>query len=308
MKKKIVVEHFTNTRCIICASRNPGFYNALSQRQDIIHIAYHPSSPYSNCLFNTQNRGENDARTRHYDLYGGTPSYTVNGEFKTSAQVQSSTVYNEFDNQVSPLKISMAMALFSADSIRLQIDISAVANHNFNTLTLYAPMIEDSVFYDAPNGEKIHHDVFRKSFTGESTLSFKMPKLGEPSFKFSKSIAKNAIWMLPRLSAVAIIADVDKKTLQVEQSALLNMSTTSSLDFDREELFFTLYPNPVSSIISVILKEKTIENNFSIYNHLGQVIANGDIKGIETTVDVSGLANGLYILKIGKFSQKFLKQ
>jgi hypothetical protein len=28
--KKIIVEHFTNTKCSVCASRNPGFHTNLN--------------------------------------------------------------------------------------------------------------------------------------------------------------------------------------------------------------------------------------------------------------------------------------
>ena len=30
--KKVIVEHFTNTLCSVCASRNPGFYSNLNNQ------------------------------------------------------------------------------------------------------------------------------------------------------------------------------------------------------------------------------------------------------------------------------------
>jgi hypothetical protein len=45
--KKIIVEHFTNTKCSICASRNPGFHTNLSANPTVQSISIHPSSPYS---------------------------------------------------------------------------------------------------------------------------------------------------------------------------------------------------------------------------------------------------------------------
>ena len=67
--KQVVIEHFTNTKCSICASRNPGFYSVLANYPQVIHIAYHPSAPYQNCYFNLQNKPENDARTNYYNTY-----------------------------------------------------------------------------------------------------------------------------------------------------------------------------------------------------------------------------------------------
>ncbi|MBK9735206.1 MAG: hypothetical protein IPO92_09670 [Saprospiraceae bacterium] len=174
--KKILVEHFTNTKCSICASRNPGFYSALAQNPDVLHIAYHPSSPYNTCLFSTQNKAENDARTKYYDLFGGTPTFTINGIEKSSSEVQSSNIYNAFKNQTSPLSVKMNLFPAGSDSIGVTVVITSVAEHSLTNLTLYVALTEDSVFYNAPNGEKVHYDVFRKSFTGDNPSAFIAPK------------------------------------------------------------------------------------------------------------------------------------
>jgi len=77
VQKNVVVEHFTNTRCGICASRNPGFFTNLNNNPDVIHLAIHPSSPYSSCVFNQHNSVDNDDRTNYYGIYGGTPRLVV---------------------------------------------------------------------------------------------------------------------------------------------------------------------------------------------------------------------------------------
>nr|MBK9652878.1 hypothetical protein [Bacteroidota bacterium] len=71
--KTVLVEHFTNTWCSICASKNPAMYQTLSNYPQVLHIAFHPSSPYPGCVFNVQNMAENDARANYYNAYGGTP-------------------------------------------------------------------------------------------------------------------------------------------------------------------------------------------------------------------------------------------
>jgi hypothetical protein len=53
--KKTIVEHFTNTKCSICASRNPGFHTNLNANPAIQSISIHPSSPYSTCFLSQQN-------------------------------------------------------------------------------------------------------------------------------------------------------------------------------------------------------------------------------------------------------------
>ena len=80
VEQKVIIEHFTNTRCGICASRNPAFYQTLAYYPQALHIAYHPSSPYSSCAFNMHNSSENDQRTYFYNIYGGTPRAVIQGE------------------------------------------------------------------------------------------------------------------------------------------------------------------------------------------------------------------------------------
>ena len=97
----VVVEHFTNTRCGICASRNPGLFNNLAANPKILHIAVHPSSPYSTCLLNQHNKVENDARTNFYGIYGGTPRIVINGTVMNGS-FTSSTLFDTFKTKTSP--------------------------------------------------------------------------------------------------------------------------------------------------------------------------------------------------------------
>ena len=77
--KKVIVEHFTNTVCSVCASKNPGFYTNLKNQQGVIHLAVHPSSPYTSCILSKHNVSENDARTNYYGVYGATPRLAIQG-------------------------------------------------------------------------------------------------------------------------------------------------------------------------------------------------------------------------------------
>src|SRR5580765_1346486 len=74
-----VVEHFTNTFCSVCASRNPGFYSNLAAFPDVLHISIYPSAPYPACPFNQMNKAEQDARANYYGVLGATPRLVING-------------------------------------------------------------------------------------------------------------------------------------------------------------------------------------------------------------------------------------
>ncbi|MFZ1750066.1 MAG: hypothetical protein WAU01_07740, partial [Saprospiraceae bacterium] len=228
--KKIVVEHFTNTRCSVCAFRNPGFYAALPKSDNILHISYHPSSPYSTCLFNTQNRAENDARAYHYDVFGGTPVFVINGEPRTGSDVQNVSVYNPFAGNMSVFKVETSLQSNHPDSITVISRIEAMDTHTFTDISIYLPLAEDTVFYNAPNGENIHRDVFRQSFSGSEPIIVKAPIISGSPLIVKRTIPLKSIWDISRLYAMSIVQSVsgNKPVLQTSKSPLLSKDSISS--------------------------------------------------------------------------------
>ena len=159
--QNIVVEHFTNTRCGICANRNPGFYSNLENHPDVFHISFHPSSPYSNCVLNNHNTAENDARTNFYNNYGSTPKFVVQGDKITGAtDVSKPALFTPYDGMMSPIELKIKQHI-SVDSIHSDVVVKTVASHSLGTVKLFVAVAEDTVFYNAPNGENEHYDVFR---------------------------------------------------------------------------------------------------------------------------------------------------
>ncbi|HTN16524.1 MAG TPA: hypothetical protein VL092_02510, partial [Chitinophagaceae bacterium] len=68
-----VVTHFTNTKCSVCASRNPGFHKNTAAHAEVTLLSVHPSSPYAACVLSKQNTVDNDALTKKWGVYGATP-------------------------------------------------------------------------------------------------------------------------------------------------------------------------------------------------------------------------------------------
>ncbi len=305
VKKSIIVEHFTNSRCSVCASRNPGFYTALAKKSDVIHIAYHPSSPYSTCLFSTQNKVENDARTNFYGVYGGTPTFSINGDIKSSSDVQNVAIYNSYDNQTSPLSIVVSLSPVGNDSIGVSVSVRAESQHNLTNLQLYVPMAEDTVFYNSPNGEKQHYDVFRKSFNGTNPITFVAPKLGAPDYIYKSKVAKNALWSLKRLSALAIISDSDLSVVQAAQSTLFNPNIVSTTSEEGQvQVQISVFPNPTSHTLHVNVDNLLIGGQYYIYNTQGVTVQSGTISSSQLKIDVAQFAKGTYILTVSHKDQK----
>jgi hypothetical protein len=112
-----IVNHFTNSRCGVCANRNPGFYTNLRQQTNTLHIAFHPSSPYSTCVFSIENPSENDDRTNFYGIYGGTPRLVINGNVIPAAQNYAlSAMFTPYQGLTSPF--AARRLLFASRSAR----------------------------------------------------------------------------------------------------------------------------------------------------------------------------------------------
>lgn len=63
----------------------------------------------------------------------------------------------------------------------------------------------------------------------------------------------------------------------------------------------TVYPNPTSGIINIKIAS---ENEYAIYNALGEVIINGRLSSGVNQVDLQSYSNGIYFIKIGTHEMK----
>ena len=70
------------------------------------------------------------------------------------------------------------------------------------------------------------------------------------------------------------------------------------LTFDDEISTFIIYPNPVSSLLTLKLSSSiTIESTIQIINLFGQVVYFEKINDEETQIDISRLPKGIYVMK-----------
>lgn len=78
-----------------------------------------------------------------------------------------------------------------------------------------------------------------------------------------------------------------------------NNPTWVGINESESKIDFSIYPNPVSSILNGVLKEGKISNfNLSIYNQLGQCLITKMIDGNRFEFNANDLPNGLYFGKI----------
>lgn len=296
--RKVLVEHFTNTRCGICGSKNPGLYDNLNQHPDILHLAYHPSRPYASCVLNQSNPAENDDRTKFYGIFGGTPRVVVQGQVRSSgADFKDASIFSGEQGQQTPIAVRVTQGA-STDSLRGTIYIRTAAENDLKDLNLFIVAVEDTIFYDAPNGEKEHKDVFRKVLYDEKLI------LGQNGDSVTVSVASGFSneWNKDRMYIMALVQHSDKYIEQVGRSKMVTGDILSAQELLHQEVF--LYPNPTSGRISI--KGLTGPAALRLYDLQGKVVFESQYFGHEH-LDLGNVHSGIYFLRVNQSESTFVR-
>jgi hypothetical protein len=296
--QKIVVEHFTNTVCSVCANRNPGFFTNLNSQTGIIHLAVHPSSPYSSCLLNQHNITENDARTTYYGIYGSTPRLVIQGAaVPASANYSSASIFTPYQSQTSPASLRIVQTKFGNDSIRSQIIVKTEATNSLGTLSLFVALAEDTIFYSSPNGETEHYDVFRKAITSTSGMSINLPANVGDSAVYTFTSLANSAWVFSRIYTMAILQDSSSKTVVQAEAVLANSNTlTTGIDNSNfSDMASTVFYAANAKALTILQTNSTSSTNLVIYDNFGRIVANEAILSDRAVIDVSNLPAAVYI-------------
>lgn len=307
--KKILVEHFTNSHCSICASRNPGLYTAIAQYSEVLHIAYHLSSPYAGCLINQHNKTENDNRTNAYNIYGGTPRLVIQGNvLPANANYGNTMLYQNEQNKMSSFAVTATITKAANNTADVTIVIKKVDTSTLTSLTLYAAITEDTLFYNAPNGENKHYDVFRKSVWGDPKTITAPVNIGDSIIE-TQNISINQVWITNRTTVTAIIQDAGMQVVQAARSNKLDnplsVSNAAAL------LPVTISPNPTTGILKIDgLQQGMADVAITTIN--GSIVYNNSINSNHSTINVEQFSPGIYFISVQQNGYnthiKFIKQ
>lgn len=295
VNRTVVVEHFTNTRCSVCASRNPGFYNNLANQQNVLHVAFHPSSPYSSCVISQSNTSENDGRAVYNGVYGGTPTLVIQGvPISAGMNYSSAAIFSPYLNQTSPVSIQSSL-IIDNDSASVRVVVNTVAENTLGNLQLYAALTEDTLEYAAPNGENRHYDVFRKALSGNSGQMITLPALGD-SLIFTYKTALQGIWNINQLSALVILQESSNRSVVQSQRSAGVVDITTQVSPIAESL--KIFPNPAQNILYL----EGIENDNSqveIISLTGQTLK---VVSLFNTnhVNIEDLPKGMYFIRLSQ--------
>ncbi|MCG9879464.1 MAG: T9SS type A sorting domain-containing protein [Bacteroidia bacterium] len=306
--RKILVEHFTNTFCSVCANRNPGFFANVAAQQDVLQISIHPSAPYSQCFFNRQNKSENDARAQYLGVFGSTPRIVINGNpISASTNYGSSAIFDPYKNQTSDFEVRVS-GMFVGDSVEVTTIIKAVAINMMGTANVFVALANETVNYAANNGEQTHRNVFRKSVYSAGGLAVNLPTMAGDSLVLTSKVFRESFWGSTDLYALAVINNASNKSLiQAEKSAHFGMLSGIELPYFSG---LKVYPNPAQDALHIEDLKYTFQE-YKIYSMQGVLVQQGKILQLNQ-ISLNGLNQGVYFLALNNeeqiFKVKFIKQ
>ena len=307
-KQYVMIEHFTNTKCPTCASKNPAFYNLINQYpDDIHHISIHPPIPYNTCGLYLANTTENSARANFYGIFG-TPSIAINGTLQPiSTPMLTQVTLQEYLGLTSPLGLEVS------ETGPANARVATVTAHSLSALpagtyNLYAAVVEKTVNFNGGNGEQVHYDVFRKMLSNISGNAFSPAAAGQSvQLSFNYSIDSN--WVADEIYVLAWVQNATTKEI-LNSGTRFDPLIVSTGEAKPEQV--RVLPNPVSEIAYVQIGEDRAEL-VEVFSINGSRVA-ANFENEETgvvTIPAASYSPGIYFIKItgktGVYTAKMVK-
>lgn len=293
-KKYVLIEHFTNTRCGICGSQNPSFFNTINveSNKDIHHISIHPSIPYSTCVFYQANTIEQDARATFYNL-PGTPRASLNGASLVGVSGITASTITEATTGTSPLQVVVTET--TGNTRTAAIKLKTAGTIPSGSYKLYAAIVERKVSYSAPNGEATHHNVFRKHLINGQDVTL-AANGSEVSVNANYTI--DAAWK----TEVYVVAYVQNTSTKAILNSGTRFDVTSSISEPSIEEQVSIAPNPTQSKVTVNIQHKANASEIlemTISNVAGQIVETiRNFKSNNLEIGLNQHPKGIYFLKI----------
>ncbi len=291
----LTLELFTNTPCPICASQNPGLFNRLQNVEGEYHlISFYPGRPYNTCIFYQANISENNTRYQHYtgDIFGS-PTVALNGvDFRSSSGV-TTNLLNQLTGSTSWLHIGVTETPGTTRTV--DIALLDAAGGSMTTGRLFAVIVEKEIMYNAPNGETLHHNVFRRFLTPATGDDVDM-STGSAELSYQYTVESG--WNASETYVIAWLSDPATKEI-INSGTRFDPEFTTSIDPIQTIFPLSIYPNPASSEIQFSLPSGVTTNLVQVYDQQGRLVRTSLVSpGTEIRLSVYDLPGGRYIARI----------
>lgn len=296
--KLVLVEHFTQASCAPCASQNPALdalITSASNIDKVVHIAYHTSWPGNDPMydFNVTN-GLGNARVDYYDV-SGVPNCVIAGNQNQGLPsiVTQTAIDTEYARPGLFNITGTAIVDMSTNIMDVNIDFEAYASFSNGTIKGHVVLVEEVNYTSAPgtNGETYFPDVMRRMFPSEDGTNLNNPGLGDivpVDFTYTIQSPINAY----NTKLICFVQnDMDKEIYMANMIEVQVINSTEEISADK----VNIYPNPSAGLFKIT---NVANSSITVYNTLGEVVAEISNANSNAVIDLSGYANGAYLVKI----------
>jgi thiol-disulfide isomerase/thioredoxin len=307
VQKFVLIEHFSNTWCPICAGRNPDFYATIQKYSKNVHqISIHPPYPYSGCPLYQYNKAENQEKANMYNIQG-TPAVVLNGgsTLGGSPLLTEDALKKEIA-KTSPLSVLVSES--GAGSSRSAL-VTLKPNGNISgDLRLVAIIVERNVKFTASNGELDHFNVMRKYLTPVSGQKISITDATEKKYVFN---FKDSVGWKPEEAYVLAYVQ-NASTNEVLNSGTKFDNLTTSVNTASTVLPLKVYPTLANDYINIDLPMSG-NKAWEIIDAHGQTIQKGHFNESKAAIlSILPLTQGLYWIKLetgntNSYIAKFIK-
>lgn len=294
VKKYVLIEHFTNSRCGVCANRNPAFFSLIEQAQnasEVRHLAVHPQFPYSSCVFYQANTADNTAMVNRYSIFG-TPTVVLNGTVNPSgSSLLTQSALNNYLNQTSPLHVKVTENN-SGPTRTVNISARTVGSVPTGQYKMYVVLAEKTINLTTPNGEKVHHNVLRDLI---SEANFTPAALGS-TVDVSYTYTPNAAWNANELYVLAFIQNTTTKEV-INSGTRFDPAVSSTPEAAPQQV--SILPNPAQDVAYAQVSDDAVKQ-VEMFSTSGQrtVLSFQEQAGGQVELPVASLMPGIYFVKI----------
>jgi len=271
----------------------------MENQPSILRISYHPSSPYASCTLNQHNVSGNDDRTNQYGIYGATPRIIIQGEVQPAGggNFSNPSLFDDYTGELSPLSIEITTDTTEADSISISLIITVEDDLDIihQNPILYAGLAEDTIFFNAPNGESEHINVFRKELNGTTGAGLNIPDVPGFQITYNFTVKRSLDWDMSRIFAFATIQDASSN--EVLQSGASNF--TPDLSASVSEMMQSRYKYQfVDNLLKIQLEEIELFDQVLIFDLQGKINSSENISYSTIEIDLHNLNPSMYIVQL----------
>jgi hypothetical protein len=290
VKKYVLLEHFTNTLCGICAGTNPELFKAINveNNKNIHHVSIHSNIPYSTCKFYVANKTEQDARATFYGL-PGTPRVSVNGAALINAANITAASITAAAAETSPLSVIVTET--TGTNRTATIKLKTVGTLPTGTHKLSVAIVEKKVDYAGPNGETVHHNVFRKWLSNADVTLGALNAEVTSTLTYTLDPSWNA-------NQIYVLALVQNNTSKAVLNSGTRFDATSATDEPSVDAHVSVSPNPTKEKVFFSF-DKITPQYLTVSNAVGQLVER--VNGLNSTgyeLNMSSYPSGIYFIKL----------